>query len=165
MWRCSHLLVFLQLDMILGIPMTHFVKEKCPIASQHFHCTQRTSLPQTCSHLPFHMFLVRYWYHTLKLWRMTTTPFSSYCLKGSQSLVCIHISCLPQAMDPSVLQALNKEKKKEIWLSPTTKPSIPTENSKTKGQYTNATKNLNYTTIADRLRTINLSSKSSKWCG
>ena len=27
-----------------------------------------------------------------------------------------------------------KEKKKEIWLSPMTKPPIPTENSKTKGQ-------------------------------
>ena len=44
-----------------------------------------------------------------------------------------------------------KEKKKEIWLSPMTTPTlIPTENSKTKGQYTNATKNFDYTTIADR---------------
>ena len=32
-----------------------------------------------------------------------------------------------------------------------TKPPIPTENSKTKGQHTNTTKNFDYTTIADRL--------------
>ena len=30
-----------------------------------------------------------------------------------------------------------------------TKPPIPTENSKTKGQHTNATKNFDYTTIVD----------------
>ena len=35
-----------------------------------------------------------------------------------------------------------------------TKPPKPTENSKTKGQHTNATKNFDYTTIADRLRTV-----------
>ena len=46
---------------------------------------------------------------------------------------------------------LYKEKKKEIWPSPMPKPPIPTENSKTKGQRTNATKNFDYTTIADRL--------------
>ena len=40
----------------------------------------------------------------------------------------------------------NREKKKEIWPSPMTKPPIPTENSKTKGQHTNATKNFDYTT-------------------
>ena len=34
------------------------------------------------------------------------------------------------------------------------KTPIPTENSKTKGQHTNATKNFDFTTIADRLRTI-----------
>ena len=33
-----------------------------------------------------------------------------------------------------------------------TKPPIPTENSKTKGQHTNATKNFDYTMIADGLR-------------
>ena len=38
-------------------------------------------------------------------------------------------------------QLLQEEKKKEIWPSPMTKPPIPTENSKTKGQHTNATKN------------------------
>ena len=43
------------------------------------------------------------------------------------------------------------EKKKEIWLSPMTKVTIQTENSKTKGQHTNATKNFDNTTIADRL--------------
>ena len=57
------------------------------------------------------------------------------------------------------------EKKKEIWPSPMTKPPIPTENSKTKGQHTNATKNFDYTTIADRLRTVSWSNKSSNWCG
>ena len=42
-----------------------------------------------------------------------------------------------------------KEKKKEIRPSPMTKPPMPTENSKTKGQHTNATK----TSITQRLRT------------
>ena len=49
--------------------------------------------------------------------------------------------------------ASSKAKKKEIWLGPMTKPPIPTENSKTKGQHTNATKNADYKTIADWLRT------------
>ena len=40
------------------------------------------------------------------------------------------------------------------------KPPIPTENSKTKGQLTNATKNFDYTTIADRLRTVSWSNNS-----
>ena len=39
------------------------------------------------------------------------------------------------------------------------KTPIPTENSKTKGQHTNATKNFDYTTIADRLRTVSWSNK------
>ena len=58
-----------------------------------------------------------------------------------------------------------RDKKKEIWPSPMTKPLIPTENSKFKGQHTNATKNFDYTTIADRLRTVSWSNKSSNWCG
>ena len=37
-----------------------------------------------------------------------------------------------------------QEKKKEILPSPMTKPPIPTENSKTKGQHTNATKNFDH---------------------
>ena len=53
-----------------------------------------------------------------------------------------------------------KEKKKEIWLSPMTKPPIPTENLKIKGQHTNATKNFDYTTIADRLKTVSWSNDS-----
>ena len=60
---------------------------------------------------------------------------------------------------------MHKEKKKEIWPSPMTKPPIPTENSKTKGQHTNATKNFDYTTIADRLRTVSWSNKWSNWFG
>ena len=43
-----------------------------------------------------------------------------------------------------------KEKKKEIWPSPMTKPSIPTENSKTKGQHTQTPPK---TSITQRLRT------------
>ena len=39
-----------------------------------------------------------------------------------------------------------------------TKPPLPTENSKTKGQHTNATKNFDYTTIADRLRSVGVTS-------
>ena len=41
------------------------------------------------------------------------------------------------------------------------KTPVPTENSKTKGQHTNATKNFDYTAIADRLRTVSRSNKSS----
>ena len=44
----------------------------------------------------------------------------------------------------------NKEKKKEIWPSPMTKPPIPTENSKTKGQHTQKPPK---TSITQRLRT------------
>ena len=58
-----------------------------------------------------------------------------------------------------------KEKKKEIWLSPMTKSPTPTENSKTEGQHTNATKNFDNTTIVDRLRTVSWSNNSSNWCG
>ena len=47
-----------------------------------------------------------------------------------------------------------KNKKKEIWLRPMTKTPIPTENSKTNGQHKNATKNFDYTTIADSKRFI-----------
>ena len=48
-----------------------------------------------------------------------------------------------------------QEEKKEIWLSPMTKASIQTEQNK--WQYKNATKNFDYTTIADRLRKVS-------WC-
>ena len=40
------------------------------------------------------------------------------------------------------------------------KTHIPTENSKTKGQHKNATKNFDYKTIADRLRTVSWSNNS-----
>ena len=70
-----------------------------------------------------------------------------------------------QISSNSVVNIRFKGKKKEIWPSPMTKPPIPTENSKTKGQHTNATKNFDYTTIADRLRTVSWSNKSSNWCG
>ena len=44
----------------------------------------------------------------------------------------------------------SEEKKKEIWPSPMTKPPIPTENSKTKGQHTQTPPK---TSITQRLRT------------
>ena len=52
-------------------------------------------------------------------------------------------------------------KKKNIWLIPLTKNPIPTENSKTNGQHKNATKNVDYTTIADRLRTAETTLKQT----
>ena len=46
-------------------------------------------------------------------------------------------------------------KKEEIWLSPMTEALTPTEQSKKQRDNTkNATKNFDYTTIADRLRTV-----------
>ena len=48
-----------------------------------------------------------------------------------------------------------------LWQDPLYQQKI----SKTKGQYTNATKNFDYTTIAGRLRTVSWSNKSSNWCG
>ena len=60
--------------------------------------------------------------------------------------------------------ATHKEKKKEIWLSPISETPIPTENSKTKGQHKTATKNFDYTTIVDRLRTVSWSVNSHPTC-
>ena len=48
------------------------------------------------------------------------------------------------------VQFWSQEKKKEIWPSPMTKPPIPTENSKTKGQHTQTPPK---TSITQRLRT------------
>ena len=45
------------------------------------------------------------------------------------------------------------------------KTPYTTENSKTKGRHINATKSFDYTTIADRLRTVSWSNESSNWCG
>ena len=53
------------------------------------------------------------------------------------------------------------EKKEEIWLSPMTKAPTPTEKSKTQHDNTkNATKYFDYTTIADRLRTVSWGNSS-----
>ena len=52
----------------------------------------------------------------------------------------------------------------EILLNPMTKPPIPTEHSKTNGQHKNATKNVDYTTNADRLRTVSWSFNSHPTC-
>ena len=48
----------------------------------------------------------------------------------------------------------DERKRKIIWLSPMTKTHTPTEKKKAGWQNTNATKNFDYTTIADRLRTV-----------
>ena len=53
------------------------------------------------------------------------------------------------------LNQWEKEKREEIWHSPITKAPTPTEKSKkATRQHKNATKNFDYTTIADRLRTV-----------
>ena len=58
---------------------------------------------------------------------------------------------------------VDKERKKEIWLSTMTKTPIPTENSKINGQHKNATKNFGFcTTISDRLGTFSWSNKSHR---
>ena len=51
--------------------------------------------------------------------------------------------------------------KEEIWLSPMTEALTPTEKSKKQRDNTkNATKNFDYTTIADRLRTVSWGNNS-----
>ena len=57
---------------------------------------------------------------------------------------------------------LLKEKKEEIWLSPVTKTPTSTHRKiqKATWQHKNATKNFDYTTIADRLRTVSWSNNS-----
>ena len=53
---------------------------------------------------------------------------------------------------------LSKKKKEETWLSPIAKDPTPTEKSKKQhDNIKNATKNFDYTTIADRLRTVSWS--------
>ena len=54
-----------------------------------------------------------------------------------------------------------QEKKEEIWLSPVTKNSYTHRTiQKATWQHKNATKNFDYTTIADRLRTVSWSNSS-----
>ena len=56
---------------------------------------------------------------------------------------------------------LQKEKKEEIRLSPMKKAPTPTKKSKKqRDNIKNATKNFDYTTIADRLRTVSWSNSS-----
>ena len=52
-----------------------------------------------------------------------------------------------------------QEKKEEIWLSPVINTPTPTE-KKQMWQHKNATKSVDYTTIADRLRTVSWSNSS-----
>ena len=109
--------------------------------------------------------------------RCTDTILSRmcYCQVGIRLKICIHRQLLflkiynvcDKYIDIySTHQSHFKEKKKEIWSSPMTKPPIPTENSKTKWQHTNANK----TSITQwlrtrlvRLRTVSWSNKSSRW--
>ena len=60
-----------------------------------------------------------------------------------------------------------RENKEEIWLSPMTKAPTTTEKSKKhRDHMKNATKNFDYTTIADRLMTVSWSNSSQpNWCG
>ena len=54
-----------------------------------------------------------------------------------------------------------EEKKEVIWLSPVTKTPTPTDlSNKQRDNIKDATKNLDYTTIADRLRTVSWSNNS-----
>ena len=56
---------------------------------------------------------------------------------------------------------MSKEKKEEIWLSPMKKALTPAEKSKKqRDNIKSATKNFDYTTIADRLSTVSWSSNS-----
>ena len=57
---------------------------------------------------------------------------------------------------------LYQRKKEEIWLSPVTKAPTPIEKPKKQRDKTkkNATKYFDYTTIADRLRTVSWSNSS-----
>ena len=64
-------------------------------------------------------------------------------------------------MITSSLTNFAKEKKQEIWLSPMTKTRTLTEKSKKqRDNIKNATKNFDYTTIADRLKSVSLSNSS-----
>ena len=57
------------------------------------------------------------------------------------------------------------EKGREIWLSPVTKSSTPTEQSKKQRDNIKRYQNFDYTTIADRLRLSVEKQQSPHWCG
>ena len=65
---------------------------------------------------------------------------------------------------PTGLEAwtpMSEEKKEEIWLSTMTKaPYIHRKIQKATWQHKNATKNFDYTAIADRLRTVSSSNNN-----
>ena len=63
---------------------------------------------------------------------------------------------IPKLLKFSIrLSQINTREKEEIWLSPMTEALTPTEKFKKQRDNTkNATKNFDYTTIADRLRTV-----------
>ena len=62
-------------------------------------------------------------------------------------------------LEPTVLRS--DDKKEEIWLSPMTNAYTPTEKSiKHRDNLKNRHQNFDYTTIADRLRTVSRSNRS-----
>ena len=59
------------------------------------------------------------------------------------------------------MENYSQEKKEEIWLSPMTNaPTLTEKSKKQRDNIKNATKNYDYTTIADRLRTVSWSNSS-----
>ena len=61
----------------------------------------------------------------------------------------------------NITRNLFYEKKEEIWLSPMTNaPTLTEKSKKQRDNIKHATKNFDYTTIVDRLRTVNWSYSS-----
>ena len=79
----------------------------------------------------------------------STLWVSKWCKTFGKPRV-LHDFDTPRVEWPYIQWQPIKEKKKEIWPSPMTKPPIPTENSKTKGQHTQRPPK---TSITQRLRT------------
>ena len=90
----------------------------------------------------------RYSYNTTYV--PESQPYVKLILQYSCTFICCHIhDCNIVYFD------VKQEKKEEILLSPMTKAPAPTEKSKKQRDNTkNATKKIDYTTIADRLRTV-----------
>ena len=60
-----------------------------------------------------------------------------------------------------ILKDWQEEKKEEIWFSPMTNaPTLTEKSKKQRDNIKSATKNVDYTTIADRLRTVRWSNSS-----
>ena len=97
-------------------------------------------------------------YFTLTLYIVGVYGSLTYFLNWSFSSHILRIA-LKYGYDGTTINSnlwISEEKRKEeIWLSPMTEALTPTEKSKKQCDNTkNATKNFDYTTIADRLRTV-----------